>query len=47
MKKLILNIIIQVLYRYSKKTPAYIKSSNRNLLVAKATLAVLELKKNL
>ena len=45
MKNLILRVIEQVIYRMSEHTPPEIKYSERNYKVAKAALAVSELRK--
>lgn len=43
MKKVILKIIEQIIYRFSEKTPPAVKKSERNILVATAALAVTDL----
>lgn len=44
MKTIILKLIEQIIYRFSEHTPPEVKSSERNYKVAKATLAVGELR---
>lgn len=43
MKKLILKVLEQIIYRFSEHTPPEVKYSERNCRVAKAALAIHEL----
>lgn len=45
MKKLILKLLEQIIYKFSEHTPPDVKFSERNLRVANAALAIHELSK--
>ena len=45
MKRLILKVLVQIIYRFSERTPSDIKYSEKNYRVANAVLAVGELAK--